>query len=99
MAEPWESLAASAVTENDQDSIGGGLCIRIAGTGLRNYLPSEAANCEVVSHELWEPRSIEVGQIGWEKFLRGEFSSATSLAANYIRHSAAEEKKRVGDNS
>lgn len=67
--------------------------VYVSGPGLRNYTPATAARCELVLPELWEPRSQEVGQIGWEKLLRGEVSSAISLAANYLRSSAAEEKK------
>lgn len=99
IADPWESLAVPIVNKF-RDHLGSdNPTIRISGPGLKCYRPAESERSSIVDSQLWEPRSVEVGEIGWEKFSRGEISNSLTLAANYLRQSAAEEFKRTRDSS
>jgi tRNA threonylcarbamoyladenosine biosynthesis protein TsaB len=40
------------------------------------------------------PTAVQVAELGWEKFVRGEFASPFELMPRYFRGSAAEEAKR-----
>ncbi len=70
--------------------------ILIAGPGLSTYLPQPASSSEpfeLAPQSIWEPQAAVVGRIGWQKFQHGDITTAEALAPNYIRASAAEEKK------
>ena len=74
----------------------------VCGPGLEHYQPEEAAELEVAPAESWNPRAVDVLQLGWQKYLNRDlhlhtFSTADSLAPNYIRSSAAEEVSQTGN--
>lgn len=68
------------------------------GLGLNVYRPGLAggAAVQLVPEPLWTPQASDVGKLGWQAFQQGRCVSAAELAPNYIRASAAEEKKRQG---
>ncbi len=69
----------------------------VTGPGLKNYpLASERFDCTVVAEAVWSPTAAEVAILGGVGFEAGRASMAERLEPNYIRASAAEEKRRQG---
>lgn len=64
----------------------------ISGPGLRRWREQVPPDVEVVAEERWQPRAATVGQLAWRKHEAGERQDLWSLAPNYLRESAAEEK-------
>jgi len=64
--------------------------IVVAGPGLKTYRPADDAVQQLARNPLAE----DVAQVGWQHLQRGQLVSPDSLAPNYIRPSAAEEKQR-----
>lgn len=60
------------------------LCEQSAGLAVRTAPPS-----------IWEPSAEVVGILGWRDFRAGQGVSAQALEPNYVRSSAAEEKRRT----
>ena len=53
-----------------------------------------ASPFRMTAAELWQPMATDVGFLGWQAYRRGGGVAAAELAANYLRESAAEEKRR-----
>ena len=67
----------------------------ITGPGLRSYpVSSEQPECLLVDESLWDPTAAEVAALGLVGFESGRATSADKLEPNYIRASAAEEKRK-----
>lgn len=64
----------------------------ISGPGVRRWREQVPPGVEVVGEEHWQPRAAPVGQLAWRKFQAGQREDLWSLAPNYLRASAAEEK-------
>lgn len=70
----------------------------VLGPGVEVYPPSPHARVEVARAEWWQPRAAHVAAIGWEKFLAGQTTSALELLPNYLRASAAQERRAASRN-
>ncbi len=67
----------------------------ITGPGLKSYPPAfEQAEFSVVEEGLWNPTATEVASLGRIGLAAGKGSDAYHLEPNYIRASAAEEKRQ-----
>jgi tRNA threonylcarbamoyladenosine biosynthesis protein TsaB len=78
--------------------------IFVGGPVVKMYPPSEATNglSKVSLLEDIDPDAAALAVVGWSRYQAGCHCSAQSLAANYIRRSAAEEKlpkKGLANNS
>jgi tRNA threonylcarbamoyladenosine biosynthesis protein TsaB len=58
---------------------------------LKTRLP---AGVHALDHGAWRPRAATVGMIGWQRFQSGNRDTIWSLAPQYFRLSAAEEKQQ-----
>jgi tRNA A37 threonylcarbamoyladenosine modification protein TsaB len=68
--------------------------ILVGGPGLQIYRPAGVCQGSELPVELVEevsPDALWVGQIGWDRFQAGMTESPTTLTANYVRASAAED--------
>ena len=61
--------------------------------GLTEALPSRAVEAE----SQWRPRADTVGRVGWRHYRAGRRDDVWSLAPQYYRQSAAEEKRGAAD--
>ncbi len=59
--------------------------------GKRPILPT---GVELAASQLWEPSATAVGQLGWEMFRQGLAQDPMTLVPNYLRESAASEKRK-----
>ena len=67
----------------------------VTGPGLKNFPLSVARpECSVVDESIWSPTAAEVAALGRVGFEAGTATTADQLEPNYIRASAAEEKRR-----
>jgi len=67
----------------------------VTGPGLKNFpLSVERPECWVVDESVWSPTAAEVAALGRVGFEAGTATTADQLEPNYIRASAAEEKRR-----
>lgn len=67
----------------------------ISGPGLSVYRPAASMPYHLAPEPLWQPLAEDVGTLGWQAYGQGKGVSAAELAPNYIRSSAAEEKRRA----
>lgn len=67
----------------------------VMGPGLRKVVDRLPSHVNVVPHQLWQPRAETVGTIAWRAYRAGRRDDLWSLAPQYLRKSAAEEK--LGD--
>ncbi len=67
-----------------------------SGPGLIPYQPTNSEQITLVDQALWMPRAVEVAQLGWLAAQRGAVVSPADLQVNYVRPSAAEEKRTAG---
>jgi tRNA threonylcarbamoyl adenosine modification protein YeaZ len=84
--------------------------VLLSGPGLAIYTPAaarqllardglqlaEADSLWLAPAEIWEPRGRDVGSLGWEAYCNGMHLSPEDVQANYVRASAAEEKRQAG---
>ncbi len=68
----------------------------VTGPGSTKIVNRLPATVTVANRGLWEPRAREVAAIGWREYQAGRNSSHWSLAPQYFRLSAAEEKRAEG---
>lgn len=66
----------------------------VAGPGLSSYQPTGEAY-SAAPPEIWEPTVEAIAAIGAEQAGLGKFVDATILKPNYLRKSAAEEKRQT----
>jgi tRNA threonylcarbamoyladenosine biosynthesis protein TsaB len=93
-ADRWISTPLPPFVEAYPESRAGK--ILVAGPGLVNYRPvgrCPGTGLEVQIVDNVSAQAGWVGQIGWRQFQAGQVHTAASLAANYVRASAAEEKQ------
>ncbi|MEM7475647.1 MAG: tRNA (adenosine(37)-N6)-threonylcarbamoyltransferase complex dimerization subunit type 1 TsaB [Planctomycetota bacterium] len=67
--------------------------IRVLGRGLQVAKPYQSESTRFCDEELWNIDLQMLAQLGKAKFELGEVSTAEQLLPNYIRASAAEEKR------
>jgi len=61
-------------------------------------VPSSTANIvRSADPQLWQPLAEHVGSLGWQLYRRGQCVTADALLPNYLRQSAAEEKRQQRD--
>ena len=65
---------------------------QLTGPGLEKYQP--AASLPQADSALWNPAACEVGELGLRLHAQYKLQSATTLRANYVRSSAAEENAK-----
>ena len=104
----WHPIASSQVVDVPKwkkDPLGAMVCcsgfdsgkvteVVIAGPGLELYQPEFQPHVRIADPALWQPRAVEVAQLGWRAHLAGKTVTAAELLPNYVRASAAEEKAR-----
>ncbi len=86
---PWYGPEFDAEFDAESKAIGG--CV--TGPALHVVQPAND-RWTLANSELWQPMAEQVGRIGMREFMLGHTTSARELTANYIRASAAEEKRR-----
>jgi tRNA threonylcarbamoyladenosine biosynthesis protein TsaB len=64
----------------------------VSGPGLEKLRGPLPAGMIVVEQNLWPPKAVAVGQIGWRDFQAGKRDDIFALLPQYYRRSAAEEK-------
>ena len=87
MANPVASLIDFELSEHELRSV----CV--SGPGLRNF-PLSNTEIRVLDPEYWNPTAIEVAKLGAQRFAASGGTTAELLEPNYIRASAAEEKRQ-----
>jgi tRNA threonylcarbamoyladenosine biosynthesis protein TsaB len=89
-SDPWGGPAANGSHQGSAEE----LEVWITGSALASYAhPTANQRCHIAPAEIWQPLAEQVGQLGWQGYLQGKQLSAKDLTPNYIRASAAEEKK------
>lgn len=73
--------------------------IWVTGSALGVVPVPTSTNSSVRSadRELWQPMAEQVGLLGWQLFRSGQCVSAEALLPDYLRQSAAEEKRQQRD--
>jgi len=66
---------------------------------VQSAVPSRGVAWRLATEELWQPMAEQVGHLGWQTLLAGRAVDAAALQPNYLRASAAEEKRRVASGS
>lgn len=99
--DPWRAPVRTTTTNADEtNTIGSqsasGTDLWISGAALQ-VVPASAlsdVNVRIADAELWIPLAEHVGLLGWQGYHSGRSVTAAQLAPNYLRESAAEEKRR-----
>lgn len=65
---------------------------RVTGSALRRLHARIPVGVELVPEEYWQPTAEAVGQVAWKVYQAGQRDDVWTLAPNYYRPSAAEEK-------
>lgn len=95
LANPWGAQTSAAPDRAPMANSPEPSELWISGPGLAGYTPSPSALLQVAPQELWQPLAEDVGRLGWQAYRQGQAVSAAELSPNYIRESAAEEKRRA----
>lgn len=104
----WRQIASSQVVDArtwERDPLGSMVCrsdfdlgkvaeVVVSGPGLEAYHPAPQPHLRLADPARWQPRAVDVAQLGWRAHLAGKTVTAAELLPNYIRASAAEEKAR-----
>jgi tRNA threonylcarbamoyladenosine biosynthesis protein TsaB len=87
-------LVATRVVRRDQwlESLAPG--VMVTGTGLEGMLERLPPGVIAADRSLWAPTGAAVGQLGWDRYSRGERTNLFDLVPDYFRRAAAEEKVR-----
>lgn len=72
---------------------------RLTGPALRRLRDRLPADVELVAESYWLPRASAVGQLGWRDVRAGRRDDVWSLAPQYYRASAAEEKRALRESA
>ncbi len=83
-SQPWTGFSEIAANEK----------LWICGNALDSYPLEPSDQMVALPRATWSPTAEQVGQLAWQDYLAGNAISAAQLSPNYIRPSAAEEKKR-----
>ena len=59
-----------------------------------NQRPAIHPNLEIVPQHIWQPMASELGKMAWQKFLQSQTQDCLTLVPDYLRESAAVEKKK-----
>ncbi|MGD9647989.1 MAG: tRNA (adenosine(37)-N6)-threonylcarbamoyltransferase complex dimerization subunit type 1 TsaB [Pirellulales bacterium] len=65
----------------------------ISGPALERYAARIAAGIQLIDAESWWPRAASVGRLAWSQYVAGVRHDFWTLAPNYFRPSAAEERR------
>lgn len=69
--------------------------IAVTGPILRRKAKGVPSTVAVVPERYWSPSTVVLGQMAWEKSLRGEYSDIWNTLPFYSRLAAAEERKKL----
>ncbi len=72
------------------DQLDTSLCL--TGPGLKKIVARIPASCELSDASSWSPQAETLARVGWQQYQAGQRCDLWSLAPNYFRKSAAEEK-------
>lgn len=87
-----QTLLPTQILDNEvwlQRLVGGDIVTGAGLNKLSNRLPNDV---QVVARELWTPQAATLGKLAWAKYQAGRRSDIWTLAPQYFRKSAAEEK-------
>jgi tRNA A37 threonylcarbamoyladenosine modification protein TsaB len=87
----WHALVPAAVVDIDAWLASLAPDTLVTGGGLKRLgarLPAGVA----VAESLWQPRAASVGRLAWHDYQAGRRDDLWTLAPQYLRPSAAEEK-------
>jgi tRNA threonylcarbamoyladenosine biosynthesis protein TsaB len=65
----------------------------VSGPGLRRLRVDLPDDVHIVDESRWQPMATAVGQLGWRDYTAGRRDDLWTLAPQYYRQSAAEEKR------
>lgn len=88
----WRVDQATRIVDNDVWLASLTAETKVTGTGLTKLKARIPATTTVVSETLWEPTATAVAALAWREFLGGRRDDLWTIAPNYFRPSAAEEK-------
>ena len=80
-----------------KEEAGAELWISGAALQLVPAFTTAHSRIRMAAAELWQPLAEHVGLLGWRDYRSGRAVAAAELAPNYLRASAAEEKRRQID--
>ncbi|HTQ38637.1 MAG TPA: tRNA (adenosine(37)-N6)-threonylcarbamoyltransferase complex dimerization subunit type 1 TsaB [Pirellulales bacterium] len=71
----------------------------VSGPGLSKLASQLPNDVVIIDRQLWMPKAATVGLLAWRQFQSGRRDNVFSLAPQYFRPSAAEEKNAAEKNS
>jgi tRNA threonylcarbamoyladenosine biosynthesis protein TsaB len=90
----WQAVGVPHIVDQarwlDELSIGS----IVSGPGLAKMVDRLPVVVEPLDESVWRPRADTVGRLGWQRYQSGQRDTIWSLAPEYFRLSAAEEKQR-----
>lgn len=89
LSDPWGN-ASNDVRPGDESTD-----LWITGGALLAHPHPCQNDWKIAPRELWQPMAEQVGHLGWLAFDAGHQLNAAQLNPNYIRASAAEEKRKT----